>query len=537
MLKATGLDDAAIDRPLVAVVNTWSEVTPCNLHLRDLAVPVKEGIRESGGTPIEFNTIVVADGIAMGTEGMRASLISREVIADSIELAVRGHSLDAVVVLAGCDKTLPAAAMALARLNVPGTILYGGSIAPGRYEGRDVTIQDVFEAVGACAAGRLSEEALSDLEGRACPGAGACGGQFTANTMALALTVLGLSPLGLSDVPATHPDKSEAARSCGRTVMDAFSLGLRARGLITQDSLRNAAMAVLATGGSTNAVLHLLAIAGEAGVEFGIEKFNEIGDETPILADLKPGGKFTAVDFSVAGGTAEFLRRLQPDPRFLDTPTCTGRSLFEEIAASPSAPEDAPPVFYELTKPYADRAGFAILFGDLSPEGCVVKLSGHKMDRHAGPARVFESEEAAFEAVQAGSIEKGDVLVIRGEGPRGGPGMREMLAVTAAIVGRGLGGEVALITDGRFSGATHGLMVGHVSPEAAVGGPIAYLREGDTVVIDVPGRRLDVDPVTFQQFPSRRPCEPCGMPQGGALGKYAALVQSAAQGALTNPIS
>lgn len=537
MLRATGLDDAAIDRPLVAVVNTWSEVTPCNLHLRDLATSVKDGVRESGGTPLEFNTIVVSDGIAMGTEGMRASLISREVIADSIELVVRGHSLDAVVVLAGCDKTLPAAAMALARLDVPGVILYGGSIAPGRYAGRDVTIQDVFEAVGACAAGKLSEDSLHELERRACPGAGACGGQFTANTMALALTVLGLSPLGVSDVPATHPDKGTAARRCGSTVMAAFEAGQTAGELITEDSLRNAAMAVLATGGSTNAVLHLLAIAGEAGVEFGIEQFNEIGDETPILADLKPAGRFTAVDFSAAGGTAEFLRRLQPDPRFVDTQTCTGRSLFEEITASPAAPSDAPPVFYNLDQPYSARAGFAILFGDLSPEGCVVKLSGHGMDRFAGPARVFDSEEAAFEAVQAGSIEKGDVLVIRGEGPRGGPGMREMLAVTAAVIGRGLGGEVALITDGRFSGATHGLMVGHVSPEAAVGGPIARLREGDTVVIDVSGRRLDVDPVTRADFPDRSLPEQSSAPPRGALGKYAALVQTAARGALTIPHS
>ncbi len=531
MLKATGLDDAAIDRPLVAIVNTWTEVTPCNLHLRDLAPHVKQGVRDAGGTPLEFNTIAVSDGIAMGTDGMRASLISREVIADSIELAVRGHSLDAVIVLVGCDKTIPAAAMALARLDLPGVILYGGSIAPGTFDGRDVTIQDVFEGVGAFAAGALDRDGLRRLEDNACPAAGACGGQFTANTMALALTMLGLSPMGANDVPATHPDKAPVARRCGEIVMRAFAESRSARALITESSLRNAATAVLATGGSTNAVLHLLAIAGEAGVAFPIDTFNELSERTPVLTDLKPAGRFTAVDFHAAGGTPELVSRLRAADLCTDTPTITGETLFEATARTDLNADRRPPaqpVFRDLDG--APERGLAILFGNLAPDGCVVKLCGHTVDRFAGPARVFDGEEPAFAAVQHGEIARGDVIVIRNEGPRGGPGMREMLSVTAAVIGRGLGEHVALITDGRFSGATYGLMVGHVAPEAAAGGPIARLRDGDRITIDVTEKRLATDAV----LTARASTLPTRPEPPGALTKYAALVQSAAIGAPTS---
>ena len=530
MLKATGLSDADIDRPLVAVLNTWSEVTPCNLHLRELAEPLKEGIRAAGGTPIEFNTIVVADGIAMGTEGMRASLISREVIADSIEVAVAGHLLDGVAVLAGCDKTLPAAAMALARLDLPGLILYGGSIAPGRFQDRDVTIQDVFEGVGACAAGLMDEDELRELENGACPGAGACGGQFTANTMALVLTMLGLSPMGANDLPALAPEKAGAARRCGELVMAAIHNERLPRSLLTAAALRNAAVAAIASGGSTNAVLHLLAIAGEANVEFPIERFNDCAQQTPIIADLKPAGRFTAVDFHRAGGTPAFGRRLRDGNLLTDGPTITGRSLFAELASpTDDAGESAQEVFYPVSRPLKSRGGLAILFGNLAPEGCVVKLSGHGHDRFSGPARVFEREEDAFDAVQGDRIAKGDVVVIRNEGPHGGPGMREMLAVTAALVGRGLGDEIALMTDGRFSGATHGLMIGHVAPEASRGGPLGLLRDGDRITIDIPERRVDTDADLSQRQPARPPSRALV----GVFAKYAALVRSASEGALT----
>jgi dihydroxy-acid dehydratase len=526
MLKATGLTDADLDKPLVAIANTWSEVTPCNSHLRGLAEKVKEGVRAAGGTPIEFNSIVVSDGISMGTDGMRASLVSREVIADSIELATMGHSFDAVVALAGCDKTIPAAAMALARLNVPGLVLYGGAIAPGRHHDRDVTIQDVFEAVGACAAGKMSEGELRELEDVACPGAGACGGQFTANTMATALTMLGISPMGSNDVPATDPRKDDEARRCGRLVMELIEKDVRPRSIMTRAAFDNAIASVAATAGSTNAVLHLLAIAREAGVPLAIDDFDVVSARTPTIADLKPGGRYTAVDMCAAGGTRLLARKLLDAGLVTDAPTVSGRSLREEAR---EANEGEQRVMLPVAKPVKARGGFAILRGSLSPEGCVVKLAGHGKAHFSGPARVFESEEAAFAAVSRGEIRKGDVVVIRFEGPRGGPGMREMLAVTAALMGVGLGDDVALVTDGRFSGATHGLMVGHVSPEAANGGPIAKLRDGDTITIDVEARRLDV----AENLETREPATPPQRTVGGALAKYRALVSSASEGATT----
>ena len=526
MLKATGLTDGDLDRPLVAVVSTWTEVMPCNLHLRELAGAVKQGVREAGGTPIEFNTVSVSDGVTMGTEGMRASLVSREVIADSMELAVMGHSFDAVVALVGCDKTIPAAVMALARLDLPGLVLYGGPIHAGRFAGRDVTIQDVFEAVGACAAGRMTEGDLRALEDRACPGAGACGGQFTANTMATAIALLGVAPIGAGDVPAVDPRKPEVARECGRLVMRCLAGDVRPRRLITRASLENAIAGVAATGGSTNAVLHLLAIAREAGVPLGLDDFERVSARTPVIADLKPGGRYTAVDMERAGGVRLLARRMLEAGFLTDAPTVSGRSLAEEAA---SAQESAQDVFRR--EPLAARGGIVILRGSLAPDGCVAKLSGHERTHHRGPARVFDGEEAAFAAVQSGAIAPGDVVVIRHEGPRGGPGMREMLGVTAAIVGRGLGDSVALVTDGRFSGATRGFMVGHVAPEAAAGGPIAFVRDGDPIAIDAGARRLDVDAdleprkVGWRAPPPRY--------RSGVMAKYARLVSCASRGAVT----
>lgn len=529
MLKATGLSHEDLQRPLIAVVNTWSEVTPCNLHLRSLAGHVKRGVRAAGGTPIEFNTIVVSDGITMGTPGMRASLVSRELIADSIELAVDAHGFDACVALCGCDKTIPAAAMALARLNVPGLVLYGGSIGAGRVGGVDVSIQDVFEAVGARAAGRIDDAALREVEDAACPGAGACGGQFTANTMAMALTMLGLSPMGANDVPATDAGKAEVAVRCGSLVMDVLRRDLRPRALLQPAALFNAALAVVATGGSTNAVLHLLAIAAEAGVAFSLADIDRAARAVPVLADLKPSGRFLAPDLHRAGGTRLVADRLRALGTLADTPTVTGRSLFTEVDEVREA------VGQEVVRP-ADRplrpGGLAILFGNLAPEGCVAKLCAGEPRRHTGPARVFEDEESAFAAVQAGRIVRGDVIVVRNEGPRGGPGMREMLALTAALVGQGLGGEVALVTDGRFSGASHGFVIGHVAPEAAMGGPIARVRQGDPITIDVARRRLDVD----ADLASRPASSSSRAPETrGALAKYACLVGSASRGAITRP--
>lgn len=532
MLKGAGFTDAELERPLVAVANTWTEVTPCNVHLRSLAEHVKQGIRDAGGTPIEFNTIAVSDGISMGTEGMRASLVSREVIADSIELFVMAHALDGVVALSGCDKTLPGTVMALARLDVPSLMLYGGAIAPGRLDGRDLTIQDVFEAVGAHAAGRIGERELRMIEDRACPGAGACGGQYTANTMATAIAFLGMSPLGANDVPATDARKADVARGCGRTVMKLVAGDVRPRSLVTRASIENAIATVAATGGSTNAVLHLLAIAREAGVPLAIDDFDAIAARTPVIADLKPGGRFTAVDMHRAGGERLLGARLREAGLLRDGPTCTGRTLFQELDEARERADQ--PVLRRVSSPLKPRGGFAILHGSLAPDGCVLKLAGHDRQRHVGPARVFDGEESAFAAVQAGSIQPGDVVIIRHEGPRGGPGMREMLAVTAALVGRGLGDSVALVTDGRFSGATYGMMAGHVSPEAERGGPIAHVRDGDVVTIDLASRRLDVDAdLAARAAASPAPARPNARAVSGVLAKYAALVSSASEGAVT----
>ena len=531
MMRATGLDDAAIARPLVAVVHTWSNVSPCNLNLRELANAAIEGVRAAGGTPIEFNTIAITDGMAMGTPGMRASLVSREVIADSIELAVDGHSLDAMVVLCGCDKTIPAAAMAMARLNIPAVALYGGSIAHGTHDHHPITIQQVFEAVGAHGAGKIDDAELASVERDACPGAGACGGQFTANTMAMVLTTLGLSPMGFNDIPATHPAKAAAARRCGELVMECLHANRTPRELLTRTSLRNAARMVAATAGSTNAVLHLLAIAREAGVPWSIEDFEPASVHTPVIADLLPAGRYTAVELFGAGGSACVARELIVAGMLEDTPTVTGRSLFAEAAAAPRAEKQG--VVHPVSAPLKPRGGYSILYGNLAPEGCILKLAGKTGAHFEGPARVFESEEAAFAAVQGGRIAKGDILVIRNEGPAGGPGMREMLGVTAALIGRGLGDDVALITDGRFSGATHGFMVGHIAPEAARGGPIALLQDGDRVVIDGERRELRT-PVDLE---SRRAGwhPPAPKVTRGALAKYALLVGSASDGATTHP--
>jgi dihydroxy-acid dehydratase len=531
MLHAAGFDAEALAKPLVAVVHSFSTVTPCNMHLRDLAQHAAKGIEAGGGTPIEFNTIVVTDGIAMGTRGMRASLMSREVIADSAELAVRGHSLDAVVFIAGCDKTIPAAAMAAARLDLPSVVLYGGSIMPGMLGDKAITIQDVFEAVGAHSAGAIDDSELERVEQVACPGAGACGGQFTANTMALAMSFLGLSPIGLNDIPAVHPDKKQAAFEAGRLVLDALRAGRNARSLINAESLRNAAVAGTATAGSTNLILHLLAIAREAGVpesEFNIDMFDEVSRQTPVIADLKPGGRFMAPDMSAAGGTPLLGRRLMEAGLIADAPTVTGRSLFDHFQGAEETPGQE--VIVTADQPIKARGGFGICYGNIAPEGCVVKLAGHGKLRFEGPAKVFDGEEAAFDAVTHGAIEAGDIVVIRGEGPVGGPGMREMLGVTAAIQGRGLGDSVALITDGRFSGATYGFMVGHISPEAAKGGPIAKLQDGDVIAIDVEQRIIETD-ADLASRPDR--IWPVSPEATGAFAKYAALVGSASHGAVT----
>lgn len=532
MLRAAGMDDEALSKPMIAIVNTWSTVTPCNMHLRGLADHARRGIEEAGGTAVDFNTIVVTDGISMGTSGMRASLMSREIIADSAELAVRGHSLDAVLFLVGCDKTIPGAAMAAARLDLPSVVLYGGSIMPGQLRGKALTIQDVFEAVGAHSAGKIDDQALDDVERAACPGAGACGGQFTANTMALALSFLGLSPMGLNDVPATHPDKPEAAAEAGRIIVDAVKAGRNARSLITTESLRNAIVAGTATAGSTNLVLHLLAIAREAGIpesEFNIDLFDEISRATPVIADLKPGGRFMAPDMSAAGGTPLLGRRLMEAGLLTDTQTVTGKSLFPYFESAPET--EGQQVIVTTDAPIKSRGGFGICYGNVAPEGCVVKLAGHDKLRFEGPAKVFDGEEACFDALTHGGIEAGDIVIIRGEGPAGGPGMREMLAITAAIQGRGLGDSVALVTDGRFSGATYGFMVGHVTPEAARGGPIGKLQSGDRIVIDVDKRVIE----TNADLASRpQPVWTQSKNVIGAYAKYAKLVGSASHGAVTS---
>jgi dihydroxy-acid dehydratase len=530
MLKATGLTDADLAKPLVAIANTWSDVTPCNSHLRGIAEKVREGIRAAGGTPIECNTIVISDGITMGTEGMKGSLVSREVIADSIELFVRSHAFDAVVAICGCDKTIPGTVMALARLNLPSLSLYGGSIMPGHYHGHDVTIQDVFEAPGAYATGKMSEKDVCELENVACPGAGACGGQFTANTMATAITFLGMSPMGANEIPAVHPDKAQAAVGCGKLVMELLAKDIRPKRIITPASLRNAIASVAASGGSTNAVLHLLAIARDAGVPLTIDEFDKVSAKTPTLCDLKPGGRFAAPDMFAAGGMRLLAKRLQEAGLLEDGITASGKNLFDEVRDARETPGQQ--VIRPLSNPIKKDGGLAILRGSLAPEGCVVKLSGHERVFHSGPARVFDSEEACFEAVQQRKIQAGDVVVIRYEGPSGGPGMREMLAVTGALVGQGLGDSIALVTDGRFSGATHGLMVGHVAPEAAHGGPIAFVRDGDKITLDVRARRLDVE----ADLEERRAQWKAPAPRyaSGVMAKYAKLVSSASEGAITS---
>ncbi|HEX8073484.1 MAG TPA: dihydroxy-acid dehydratase [Thermoleophilaceae bacterium] len=532
-LKGIGFDDEALARPIVGIANTWTETMPCNFHLRRLAERVKDGVRAAGGTPMEYNTIAISDGITMGTQGMKASLVSREVIADSIELVARGHLFDGVVALSGCDKTIPGCVMALARLDLPSLMLYGGSIAPGRYRDRDVTIGDVFEAVGAHAVGNMTDDELAELESVASPGAGACGGQFTANTMATAFEMLGISAMGSGMVPAEDGRKGQVAEDCGRLVMRLIADDVRPSSLITRESIENAIACVAATGGSTNAVLHLLALAREAGVELAIDDFDAISGRTPLLADLKPGGRFVATDLYRAGGVRLVAKRLL-DGGLLnaDAPTVTGRSIGEEAADAEE--EEGQQVVRTLEDPLKPTGGLAILRGNLAPDGCVVKLSGLERTRQSGPARVFECEEDAFAAVQRKSIVEGDVVVIRNEGPAGGPGMREMLGVTAAIVGEGLGESVALLTDGRFSGATHGLMAGHVAPEAPRGGPIAAVREGDTIVFDVEARRLDVK-LSDEEIAERVAAyeSPPERFRDGVLAKYARHVGSAAEGAIT----
>jgi dihydroxy-acid dehydratase len=534
MLKGAGFTDADLGKPIVGIANTWIEIGPCNYHLRDLAADVKRGIRAAGGTPMEFNTVSISDGITMGTEGMRTSLVSREVIADSIELVARGNLFDALIVLVGCDKTIPAAVMALLRVNVPGLVLYGGSIAPGHFEGHSVTIQDVFEAVGAHARGQMSDARLAALENSACPGAGACGGQFTANTMATACEFLGIAPMAVSSVPATDGEKAAAAAQAGELLMKLYEKDVRPKDIVTRQALENAIASVAATGGSTNAVLHLLAIAREAGVALNIDDFDRISAKTPLLADLKPGGRFVATDLYQAGGTRLVARRLaEAGVLHAEALTVSGRSIGEE--ASDAQERSGQEVVRAVKEPLKPNGGLVILKGNLAPEGCVVKVAGHNLLKFRGPARVFDSEELAFAAVQSGKIQAGDVVVIRYEGPRGGPGMREMLAVTAAISGAGLGDSVALLTDGRFSGATHGLMAGHVAPEAACGGPIAALRNGDMVVFDIPKRTLRLE-LSDRDISARLAAwsEPKPRYTSGVMAKYARLVSSAAAGAVTN---
>ncbi|MEC4680486.1 MAG: dihydroxy-acid dehydratase [Nitrospirota bacterium] len=534
MLRAVGLVDEDFNKPLIAVANTWSEVTPCNYHLRDLATSVKQGIREAGGTPIEFNTIVVSDGISMGTEGMKASLISREVIADSIELAVRGHLFDGVIALSGCDKTIPGCVMALARLNLPSLMLYGGSIMPGEFHGKPVSIQDVFEAVGSHARGKMTIEELTELERNACPGAGACGGQFTANTMAIAFEFLGISPMGFNGIPALDPKKHQVAKECGKLLMNLLKKNLCPQEIITRSALENAIAAIATTGGSTNGVLHLLSIAHELSLPLTIDDFDTINRKVPLLADLKPSGQYMAADLYQAGGTPLVAKWLLEAGHLKgDQITVTGRTLKEEAA---SAKETAGQhVLHTVADPIKTSGGLVILKGNLAPEGCVVKVAGHKKLSHKGPAKVFECEEEAFRAVQQGGITAGDVVVIRYEGPQGGPGMREMLGVTSAIVGAGLGESIALITDGRFSGATHGLMAGHVAPEAAKGGPIAAVQNGDSIHMDITNRRLDVE-LSDQEIQSRlaKWTPPKPHYTSGVMAKYAKLVSSASQGAVTS---
>ncbi len=535
MLKAIGFDDDALAKPIVGVATTWIETMPCNINQRDLAKHVKVGIQKAGGTPMEFNTVSVSDGVSMGTEGMKSSLISREVIADSIELVCRGHSFDAVVCLVGCDKTIPGAVMALGRLGIPGIVLYNGSIAAGVYKGRDMTVQDVFEGVGAHAAGKIDDDQLLEIENAACPGAGACGGQFTANTMAMVCEFLGLAPADLNGIPATDPGKGAAAEEAGKMIMRLVRENVTPADIVDRRAIDNAVASVAATGGSTNAVMHLVAIAREFGIPFTIDEFDTIAERTPIVADIKPGGQYVAVDLYNAGGPGLVMRELLKQGKIDGTaPTVDGRTLQQIANDVTEAPGQK--VVVPIEAPLKATGGLAILRGNLAPGGSVVKLAGHERLLHRGTARIFDREEEAFAAVKAGGINPGDVVVIRYEGPAGGPGMREMLHVTAAIVGEGLGEEVALITDGRFSGATHGLMVGHVAPEAYRGGPIAALREGDTIVLDVEKRELNVE-LTGDEIAERMRgwTPPPPNYTTGVLAKYAALVSSASEGAITRP--
>jgi len=535
MLKGTGFDDDDLARPLIGVATTWIETMPCNLNQRELAQHVKRGIRDSGGTPLEFNTIAISDGVSMGSEGMRASLVSREVIADSIELVARGHLFDGLVCLVGCDKTIPAAVMALARLDLPSLVLYNGSIAPGRFRGRDVTIQDVFEAVGANAAGELSDADVHELESVACPGAGACGGQFTANTMATALDFLGISPAGLNGIPAVGAEKETAAYAAGELVMTLLREDVRPSQIVTREALDNAAASIAATGGSTNGILHLLAIAHEFGVAYGLEDFDAVAERTPVVASLKPGGAFAANDLYEAGGVALVARELEKQGLVAaGARNVNGRSLGQIAAAA--VEREGQRVVVPIERPLKPTGGLRVLWGNLAPEGCVVKLAGHSRLHHRGPARVFDSEEAAFAAVQAGLLVAGDVVVIRYEGPAGGPGMREMLSVTAAIVGAGLADDVVLVTDGRFSGATRGFMIAHVSPEAFKGGPLAVVEEGDTILVDVASRELRVE-LSDDELAARLERWQPAAPRytTGVFAKYAASVSSASEGAVIDP--
>jgi dihydroxy-acid dehydratase len=534
MLKAVGFTDDDLARPLVGVATSWIETMPCNLNQRRLAEFVKEGIRAGGGTPMEFNTVAVSDGVSMGTEGMKASLVSREVVADSIELVVRGHLLDGLVCLAGCDKTIPGAAMALARLDVPGLLLYNGTIYPGTYKGRDLTIVSVFEAIGAYRAGKIGLEELYAIENAACPGAGACGGQFTANTMATVMEFIGISPAGLNAIPAEDPAKDAAARKAGELAMTLVRHDITPRSIMTREALENGIASVAATGGSTNGVLHLLALAHELGIELDIDEFGTIADRTPLVADMLPGGRFTAKDMYEAGGVGLVMRQLLKRDGLLHggQRTVDGRTIGKIAEEADETPGQQ--VVVPIDAPIKPTGGLAILRGTLAPDGCVVKLAGHERRLHRGPARVFDSETECFAAVRDRRIVAGDVVVIRYEGPAGGPGMQEMLSVTAALVGEGLGDSVALITDGRFSGGTHGLMIGHIAPEAALGGPIALVEEGDSIVIDVDRHAIDLD-VPSDEIERRRAAWTAPQPRylGGVLAKYAALVGSASQGAVT----
>jgi dihydroxy-acid dehydratase len=534
MLKAVGFTDEDLSRPVIGVANTWIEIGPCNYHLRDIAAHVKAGIRKAGGTPMEFNTVSISDGITMGTEGMRASLVSREIIADSIELVARGNLFDGLIVLVGCDKTIPGGVMALARLDIPGMVLYGGSIAPGSFAGHDVTIQDVFEAVGAHARGKMNDAQLLDIENHACPGVGACGGQFTANTMATACEFLGIAPMNLSSVPATDSKKASASERAGEMLMELVRKDIRPRQIITREAIENAIASVAATGGSTNAVLHLLAIAHEAGIGFDIDDFDKVSRQTPILCDMKPAGRFVATDLFRAGGTPLVAQRLKQGKLLhANAATVSGKTIGD--IADEAKEATGQEVVHALDKPLKPHGGLVILRGNLAPEGCVLKIVGQKTTYHRGPARVFDSEEAAFQAVQEGKVQSGDVVVIRNEGPSGGPGMREMLAVTAALMGAGLGDSVALMTDGRFSGATHGLMAGHIAPEAARGGPIAALRDGDMIVYDVNARELRVE-LSDEEIKARLAKWKVPSPRfsSGVFGKYARGVSSASLGAVTS---